>query len=121
SRRDHRPDALARRRAGGPRGAPPRLPRRRRAVRCRRPRLRRDLPVARHPGRHRPQPHPPRPGPAPEGAGAMSTWPPPAPPEHPDELLSAYLDDELTVAERAYVDDHVATCPSCRAALEEER
>jgi anti-sigma factor RsiW len=48
-------------------------------------------------------------------------WPPPAPPDHPEELLSAYLDDELTPAERAYVDDHLATCARCRADLAEER
>jgi Putative zinc-finger len=48
-------------------------------------------------------------------------WPPPPPPEHPEELLSAYLDGELTPAERAYVDEHLATCALCRGDLEGER
>lgn len=50
----------------------------------------------------------------------MSAWPPPAPPEHPGELLSAYLDDEVTTVERAQVETHLASCASCRADLDEE-
>jgi hypothetical protein len=34
--------------------------------------------------------------------------------EHPRDLLSAYLDDELGVDERAAVDRHLADCESCR-------
>jgi anti-sigma factor RsiW len=52
---------------------------------------------------------------------AASAWPPPPPPEHPEELLSAYLDGEVTPDERAYVEEHLTTCPSCRAEFDEER
>jgi hypothetical protein len=51
----------------------------------------------------------------------VNVWPPPAPPEHPGELLSAYLDDELTAAERAHVEGHLESCAWCRADLDEER
>ena len=34
--------------------------------------------------------------------------------DHPRDLLSAYLDDELGVEERAAVDRHLADCESCR-------
>jgi hypothetical protein len=37
--------------------------------------------------------------------------------EHPHELLSAYLDDELGVEERAGVDRHLADCEACREDL----
>lgn len=37
---------------------------------------------------------------------------------HPTELLSAYLDDELPVEERARVDRHLADCAACRNELE---
>ena len=36
---------------------------------------------------------------------------------HPRELLSAYLDDELDVPERAKVDLHLAACEDCRTQL----
>ncbi|HEY1279770.1 MAG TPA: zf-HC2 domain-containing protein [Acidimicrobiales bacterium] len=52
---------------------------------------------------------------------AVSAWPPPPPPEHPEELLSAYLDGEVTADERAYVEEHLTTCSTCRAEFEEER
>jgi anti-sigma factor RsiW len=52
---------------------------------------------------------------------SASAWPPPPPPEHPGELLSAYLDGELTPAERDQVDAHLESCPACRADLDEER
>jgi len=51
----------------------------------------------------------------------VSAWPPPAPPEHPEELLSAYLDDELTPLEQSQVEAHLASCASCRADLDDER
>jgi hypothetical protein len=36
---------------------------------------------------------------------------------HLDDLLSAYVDGELTAEERAVVDAHVAACPACRREL----
>ncbi|NBD24976.1 anti-sigma factor family protein [Paenibacillus glycinis] len=39
--------------------------------------------------------------------------------KHPEEQLSAYLDDELNPDERRKVEDHLATCASCQALLEE--
>jgi hypothetical protein len=42
-----------------------------------------------------------------------------APREHPGELLTAYLDDELPPAHTAEVDAHVAACGRCRADLDE--
>ena len=41
--------------------------------------------------------------------------------EHPDRLLSAYLDDALTPDERAAVEPHLAGCPRCRARVDELR
>jgi hypothetical protein len=41
--------------------------------------------------------------------------------DHPLELLSAYLDDELPVEERAPIDRHLALCPDCRDQLESLR
>ena len=38
--------------------------------------------------------------------------------QHPDELLSASLTGDLTSAERAQLDDHLAGCALCRATLE---
>ena len=38
--------------------------------------------------------------------------------EHLDELLSAYLDDELSAEERARADAHLGTCHECRADLD---
>jgi len=38
-------------------------------------------------------------------------------PVHPLELLSDYLDDELSVEERSRVDRHLAECESCRGDL----
>ena len=40
--------------------------------------------------------------------------------EHLNDVLSAYLDGELTPAERAEVDTHLATCAECRADLDAE-
>jgi anti-sigma factor RsiW len=40
-----------------------------------------------------------------------------ADPGHPRELLSAYLDDELGIDERAAVDRHLALCDPCRRQL----
>ena len=37
------------------------------------------------------------------------------------ELLSDYLDDALAPAERARVQEHLATCPECTAYLEQLR
>jgi Putative zinc-finger len=37
--------------------------------------------------------------------------------EHVHALLSDYLDGELTEAQRAAIDEHLATCPSCRSDL----
>jgi hypothetical protein len=42
----------------------------------------------------------------------MSRW------EHPEDLLSALLDGELTVSEAAEVQVHVAACPSCADELQ---
>ena len=39
--------------------------------------------------------------------------------EHPDDTLSAYLDDELAPAARREVETHLARCPECRAELDE--
>jgi hypothetical protein len=36
---------------------------------------------------------------------------------HPDELISASLTGDLTDAERLHLDEHLATCESCRATL----
>jgi hypothetical protein len=36
---------------------------------------------------------------------------------HPGDLLSAYADGELSATERATIDDHLVTCPSCRQEL----
>jgi hypothetical protein len=36
---------------------------------------------------------------------------------HPGDLLSAYADGELSATERANIDDHLVTCPSCRQEL----
>jgi anti-sigma factor RsiW len=41
--------------------------------------------------------------------------------EHLDDVLSAYLDDELAPDERRGVDAHLAACPECRSDLEAER
>jgi putative zinc finger protein len=41
--------------------------------------------------------------------------------DHPRELLSAYLDGELTGAEQAAVAAHVADCASCRTLLDDYR
>jgi anti-sigma factor RsiW len=51
----------------------------------------------------------------------VTTLPPPTPPGHLDEVLSAYLDGELTPAERADADAHLAGCSFCQAELEDER
>jgi anti-sigma factor RsiW len=37
---------------------------------------------------------------------------------HPDELLSAYLDGEITASERGAVTQHLADCPPCRRELD---
>jgi anti-sigma factor RsiW len=37
--------------------------------------------------------------------------------EHPGDLLSAYLDGELSAGEQAAVADHLAGCPWCREEL----
>jgi anti-sigma factor RsiW len=39
-------------------------------------------------------------------------------PTHLGDLVSALLDGELTQAERAAADAHLASCPACRAALQ---
>ena len=39
--------------------------------------------------------------------------------DHPGELLTAYLDDELAAPVAAQVDAHVAGCAGCRADLDE--
>jgi hypothetical protein len=39
------------------------------------------------------------------------------PGEHPDELLSASLTGDLSDAERALLDAHLASCPACRETL----
>ena len=43
------------------------------------------------------------------------------PGEHLDDVLSAYLDDEVSPAERVEVEAHLATCAECRADLDAER
>jgi anti-sigma factor RsiW len=40
---------------------------------------------------------------------------------HPEQLLSSYLDDELTENERREVSEHLASCESCRQSIEELR
>ncbi len=42
-------------------------------------------------------------------------------PDSYTDRLSEYLDDELTPAERAGVDEHLRGCPGCRVVLEELR
>lgn len=37
-------------------------------------------------------------------------------PDHADDLLSAHLDDELDADTARWVSDHLAACPTCRAA-----
>lgn len=37
---------------------------------------------------------------------------------HAGELLSGYLDAELTVEERTQVENHLESCPECRSELE---
>ena len=69
----------------------------------------------RHPAGHRPQPHPPRPSPAAQGVGVVNDAS-----EHLDDVLSAYLDDELTPAERVDVEAHLAGCAECRSDLDAE-
>ncbi|SEP17800.1 anti-sigma factor [Paenibacillus sp. OV219] len=39
--------------------------------------------------------------------------------KHPEEQLSAYLDDELTQDERREIEEHLETCESCQALLED--
>lgn len=39
--------------------------------------------------------------------------------EHPDDVLSAYLDDELAPAARREVEAHLARCADCRAELDD--
>ncbi|MBM7569022.1 anti-sigma factor family protein [Paenibacillus sacheonensis] len=39
--------------------------------------------------------------------------------KHPEEQLSAYLDDELTPDERREIEAHLETCASCQALLED--
>src|SRR5204862_6291580 len=56
---------------------------------------------------------PPRPGPVAQGAGIMTDG-------HLDDLLSAYLDGEVTDAERTEVEAHLATCSECRSDLDGE-
>ena len=41
--------------------------------------------------------------------------------DHPGETLSAYLDDELDAAARAAVEQHLAACDDCRAAIDDLR
>jgi hypothetical protein len=45
----------------------------------------------------------------------------PMPRDFPDELLSAYLDGELTPSERAQVEEHLQSCAADRQLLEELR
>jgi anti-sigma factor RsiW len=40
---------------------------------------------------------------------------------HPEQLLSLYVDDELTGEERREVSEHLAACESCRLSIEEMR
>ncbi len=42
-------------------------------------------------------------------------------PEHPRELLSAWIDGEVTPEERAAVESHLAGCPACRDLAEDLR
>ena len=46
---------------------------------------------------------------------------PPAGGGHLDDLLSAYVDGQLSSVEQAVVDAHVASCPQCRAELDATR
>lgn len=39
--------------------------------------------------------------------------------DHPDDVLSAYLDDELAPAARGEVEAHLARCAECRAELDD--
>jgi hypothetical protein len=39
------------------------------------------------------------------------------PGQHPDELISAAVSDDLTVLERAQLDEHLAACPACRETM----
>ncbi len=39
--------------------------------------------------------------------------------EHPDDVLSAYLDDELAPAARREVETHLTRCAECRAELDD--
>jgi anti-sigma factor RsiW len=39
--------------------------------------------------------------------------------KHPEDLLSALVDGELTATERHAVTEHLETCPTCRAELTE--
>lgn len=39
--------------------------------------------------------------------------------EHPDDVLSAYLDDELAPAARREVEGHLTSCAQCRSELDE--
>jgi len=41
--------------------------------------------------------------------------------EHVSDLLSPYLDDQVTIAERQAVEGHVRECPQCRLQLDELR
>ncbi len=47
-------------------------------------------------------------------------WPAPVPPEHPEDLLTAYLDGDATVDEIAVVERHLGACGPCRQALAAE-
>ncbi len=40
---------------------------------------------------------------------------------HPEQLLSLYVDNELTGEERREVSEHLASCESCRLSIEEMR
>lgn len=40
---------------------------------------------------------------------------------HPEQLLSSYVDDELTEKERREISKHLASCESCRKSVEELR
>jgi putative zinc finger protein len=44
-----------------------------------------------------------------------------APGVHSRELLSAYLDGELSESDRAFVEEHLCECPACRTLLEDFR
>lgn len=41
--------------------------------------------------------------------------------QHPSSLLSDYVLDLLSLSERRQVEQHLAACPRCRAAVQEER